>query len=107
MPARNVYEYAVVRVVPRVDREEFLNAGVVLFCKASRFLALRWQLDEARLSAFAPGIDGVPVARGGDFADPLDVGADKGTPLKHHLEAGIVGGIVAAGYLYAAFHILG
>ncbi|MCC6388423.1 MAG: DUF3037 domain-containing protein [Dehalococcoidia bacterium] len=61
MPARNVYEYAVVRVVPRVDRGEFLNAGVVLFCKASRFLALRWQLDGARLAAFAPGIDGAAV----------------------------------------------
>ena len=48
-----------------------------------------------------------PVARGSDFADPLNVGAEEGAPLKHHLEAVIVGGIVAAGYLYAAVHILG
>ncbi|HMS59690.1 MAG TPA: DUF3037 domain-containing protein [Tepidiformaceae bacterium] len=57
MPARSVYEYAVVRVVPRVDREEFLNVGVVLFCKNERFLAMQWRIDEPRVAAFAAGLD--------------------------------------------------
>ncbi len=49
----------------------------------------------------------IPVARGGHFADGQNVGAKEGTPLKHHLETIIVGGVVAAGYLYAAVHIFG
>jgi hypothetical protein len=57
MIPRVPYEYAIVRFVPSVEREEFVNAGVILFCKAHRFLAARVFLDEARLSALAPGVD--------------------------------------------------
>jgi hypothetical protein len=48
------FQYAVVRVVPRVERGECMNAGVVMFCRSRRFLAARMALDEARLAAFAP-----------------------------------------------------
>jgi hypothetical protein len=51
------FQYAIVRVVPRVERGEFVNAGVVLFCRPQRFLAARVALDEARLLALAPDID--------------------------------------------------
>jgi hypothetical protein len=51
------YDYAVIRVVPRVDREEFLNVGVIISCPAKDFLEARIELDEARLLAFAPRID--------------------------------------------------
>ena len=51
------YEYAVIRVVPRVDREEFINVGVIVSCPAKDFLEARIQLDEARLLAFAPNVD--------------------------------------------------
>lgn len=54
MSAASAFEYAIVRVVPRVEREEFLNAGVVLFSLARRFLAARVALDRARLLALAP-----------------------------------------------------
>jgi hypothetical protein len=57
MPDLCAFDYAVVRVVPRVEREEFVNAGVILFCRARHFLAARIKLDEARLLAMAPGID--------------------------------------------------
>jgi hypothetical protein len=57
MPARVVFEYAVIRIVPRVEREEFLNAGVILFCRARRFLDAHIGLDTTRLLAFAPQID--------------------------------------------------
>lgn len=53
----NVYEYAVIRVVPKVEREEFLNVGVVLFCKATRFIQMRYELNHERLLAFAPDAD--------------------------------------------------
>ena len=49
MPARSSFDYAIVRVVPRVERGEFVNAGVVLFCRTRRFLAARIELDRARL----------------------------------------------------------
>lgn len=57
MPAQPLYEYAVIRVVPKVEREEFMNVGVILFCKQQRYLGCRITLDEARLKAFSPGLD--------------------------------------------------
>ncbi len=51
---RHSFDHAVVRVVPRVERGEFLNAGVILYCRALDYLAARVRLDRARLAAFAP-----------------------------------------------------
>jgi DUF3037 family protein len=51
------FQYAIVRVVPRVERGECMNAGVVLFCRARRFLAARMALDEERLRTLAPDAD--------------------------------------------------
>ena len=51
------FQYAIIRVVPRVERGECMNAGVVLLCRSRRFLAARVGLDVARLEALAPGID--------------------------------------------------
>ena len=55
--AEHPFQYAVVRVVPRVERGEFLNAGVVLLCRSRRFLAARVALDRGRLAALAPEVD--------------------------------------------------
>jgi hypothetical protein len=55
MPAS--FDYAVIRVVPRVEREEFINAGVIVFCLEKRYLAARIHLDEARLKALWPDAD--------------------------------------------------
>jgi len=57
VPGRSCYDYAMVRVVPRVEREEFVNAGVVLFCLERDFLAARVALDRARVAALHPGAD--------------------------------------------------
>jgi hypothetical protein len=51
------FDYAVVRVVPRVDREEFVNAGVILYCRARDFLAARLALEPVRLRALFPAVD--------------------------------------------------
>jgi hypothetical protein len=51
------YDYAIIRVVPRVDREEFINVGVIVSCPALDYLAARIEFDEARLRALHPGID--------------------------------------------------
>lgn len=51
------YDYAIVRVVPRVEREEFINAGVIVSCPALEYLAARIELDEKRLLALDPTVD--------------------------------------------------
>ena len=63
MPAADAqpFAYAVLRVVPRVERGERLNVGVVLFCRRNDFLDLRTHLDLDRLAAFAPDLDPAPV----------------------------------------------
>jgi hypothetical protein len=56
MPA-SAFEYALIRVVPRIERGEFVNVGVVLFCRVRRFLNVRIQVDAGRLRALDPAID--------------------------------------------------
>jgi Protein of unknown function (DUF3037) len=51
------FQYVVLRCVPRVDREEFLNVGVVLYCQRAEFLQARCHVDRARLAALAPDVD--------------------------------------------------
>lgn len=63
MPDPSPFAYAVLRVVPRVERGEMLNAGVVLFARQHRFLAARVQLDRRRLAALAPGADADAIER--------------------------------------------
>ena len=63
MPAPSSFDYAIIRVVPRVEREEFINAGVILYCLTRRFLDARVELDEQRLLALAPDAD-VELIRG-------------------------------------------
>ncbi|MBS1583339.1 MAG: DUF3037 domain-containing protein [Bacteroidetes bacterium] len=57
MQGRHVYEYAVIRVLPVLEREEFVNVGVVLFCKRPGTIHVRTALDEAKLRAFAGDLD--------------------------------------------------
>lgn len=57
MSESQAYFYAVIRVVPRVEREEFINAGVVLFSRSLRFLGMEWSLDPWKLQAISPGTD--------------------------------------------------
>jgi hypothetical protein len=57
VPALSVYDYAIIRVVPRVERGEYLNAGVIVFCRTKRFLEARIALDQQRLRALDHSID--------------------------------------------------
>jgi len=81
VPARASYDYAVIRVVPRVEREEFVNVGVILSCPASDFLDARIHVNVARLRALDPTLDidnlerhlaSFPlICRGGAEAGPI------------------------------------
>lgn len=57
MRAKHTYSYAILRVVPRVDRGEFINAGIILWCPKQNVLEAEILLDEKRLKAIDPGID--------------------------------------------------
>lgn len=57
MQNRVTYEFAVIRVVPKVERQEFLNVGVILFSKPKKYLAIKYNIDENRLNAFSTNID--------------------------------------------------
>lgn len=57
MPDKLIYEYAVIRLVPRVEREEFINIGVLLFCKSKNFLDIRSMIDRKRMASFQTDID--------------------------------------------------
>ena len=81
MPDKFRYDYAVIRVVPKVDREEFMNAGVIVSCPELSFLEARIKLNEARLLALDSTVDldlvkkhlaSIPtICRGGDGAGSI------------------------------------
>jgi hypothetical protein len=57
MQENQLFEYAVIRVVPRVEREEFVNVGVILYCSGKKFLHCVFELDEKRIKAISPSAD--------------------------------------------------
>ncbi|SIQ73431.1 DUF3037 domain-containing protein [Maribacter ulvicola] len=57
MQDRHTFKYAIVRIVPKVEREEFFNVGVILFCKRTKFLDIKFHIDEEKLKAFSPEIE--------------------------------------------------
>jgi hypothetical protein len=81
MPVRSAYEYVVIRVVPQVMREEFVNVGVILFSRTRRFLDLRIHLDEPRLAALAPGADITAVREQLDMIAAVCAGGRDAGPI--------------------------
>lgn len=81
MPEKHLYEYAVIRLVPRVEREEFINVGIILFCKRARFIQARCHLDEEKLRIIAP--DTEPAAWHAHLRvfDTICSGAPEGGPI--------------------------
>lgn len=72
------YQYVVLRCVPRPEREEFLNVGVILYCQSADFLAAVWDVDRARLAAFAPDLDPDRVCAGLEFVEGVCAGDARG-----------------------------
>ena len=57
MQEKHLFEYAVIRVVPRVEREEFINVGVILYCHSQKFLKVLYQLNEQKILAISKETD--------------------------------------------------
>ncbi len=80
-PRRSPFAYAVVRVVPHVERGESMNAGVILLCRPKRFLAARVDLDEDRLRALAPDCDATEIRRHLDAIPRIAAGDHDAGPI--------------------------
>jgi hypothetical protein len=57
MQEKHLYEYAIIRVLPIVEREEFLNVGVILFCKKEKFIKVHFTINKAKLGSFSEELD--------------------------------------------------
>ncbi|MGI8690329.1 MAG: DUF3037 domain-containing protein [Thermomicrobiales bacterium] len=75
------FSYAVIRIVPRVERGEFLNVGIILFARTARFLAACIELDRPRLRAFAPDLDVTIIERHLDAFVAICAGSTAGGPI--------------------------
>jgi len=80
-PERSQFQYALVRVVPRVERGECLNAGVVLLCRPRRFLGSSTIVDAGRLKALAPDLDPDVVAAHLSAIDRIAAGDPGAGPI--------------------------
>lgn len=76
-----LYEYAVIRVVPRVEREEFLNVGLILYCKRVRTIKVKFEVDQARLGAFASDLDLAQIRLNLDSFVKIGAGLKIGGPI--------------------------
>jgi hypothetical protein len=78
---REPFQYAALRIVPRVERGEAVNAGVVLFCRPKRFLGARTQLDERLLAALAPDCEPAAVRTALEAIERVANGDPAGGPI--------------------------
>ena len=81
MSGRSPFQYAALRIVPRVERGEAVNAGVVLFCRPMRFLGARTHLDDALLAALSPGCDPTEVRALLTTIERIADGSEDGGPI--------------------------
>lgn len=81
MPGKHLFEYAVIRVVPKAEREEFLNAGLVLYCKKERYLQTVFHLSKERLAAMAPTLDTSEIETYLNAFEKISKGDKAGGPI--------------------------
>jgi hypothetical protein len=81
VPPRSPFQYAIVRVLPRVERGECLNVGVILLCRSRRYLGARIVLDERRLTGFAPDLDPATIRPHLDAIERLAGGDPAAGPI--------------------------
>lgn len=78
MPGKHLYEYAVIRLVPRVEREEFLNVGIILFCKSAKYLNCKYFIDTEKLKLFPCELEVEEIERNLDAFEKICLGSKDG-----------------------------
>jgi hypothetical protein len=81
MQENNLFEYAVIRYVPRPEREEFLNIGVILLCSSKNFLHMKFTLDETKLKGFYADVDVDELTKFMDAYKEVCCGSSAGSPI--------------------------
>jgi hypothetical protein len=81
MQEKHLYEYAVLRVVPRVERDEFINAGVIVYCKRKRFIKVLYAIDHEKLAVLAPDLDIDQLRLNLESFERIARGAKDGGPI--------------------------
>lgn len=81
MQEKHLYEYAVIRLVPKVEREEFLNVGIILFSKKAGFLKAVCQVDDARLRVFCENLEKEEICTNLDSFKKICEGIKDGGPI--------------------------
>lgn len=81
MQEKHLYEYAVIRIVPRVEREEFINTGIIIFCKRLKFIKMLYIIDEDKLNTLSPGLDIEQVRLNLESFKKIAAGDKNGGPI--------------------------
>lgn len=81
MQGKYLYEYAVIRFVPRVEREEFINIGIIMFSKQARFIKVRYQVDEKKIALFPSELEPGSLYANLAAFDRICSGAKDGGPI--------------------------
>jgi hypothetical protein len=81
VPDKELFEYAVIRVMPRVEREEFLNVGVILYCPSQDFLQTAFEINEGRLRAFASDLKIPEIEEHLRAFEQICAGGEKAGPI--------------------------
>jgi hypothetical protein len=81
MPENHLYEYAVIRVLPMVEREEFLNVGIILFCKKEKFIVVHYEINESKLALFSKDLDIEQIKTNLQSFKKIALGTEKCGPI--------------------------
>ena len=88
MQPKHLYEYAIVRVVPAVEREEFVNAGVILCCKKEKFIQMKYHLCQEKILALMPDVDLEEIRKNMEAFRIIAAGENEGGPIARLDQAG-------------------
>ncbi|RRJ88980.1 DUF3037 domain-containing protein [Flavobacterium macacae] len=81
MQEKHLYEYAVIRVVPKMEREEFVNVGIILFCKRERFIKVIYKINEEKLRSFSNDLDFEQLEKNLESFEKISQGKKDGGPI--------------------------
>jgi len=81
MPGKHLYEYAVIRLVPRVEREEFLNVGIILFSKGAKYLNCKCHIDTEKLDLFSSELEVGEINKNLEAFDKICAASKDGGPV--------------------------
>lgn len=81
MQGKHLYEYAIIRVLPKIEREEFINVGIILFSKQANYIKLLYTIEEERLKLFSNEVDITLLTSILEGYNKICLGADDGGPI--------------------------